>query len=89
MWLFLLAFCKFSQIQMDIEVYVIDPYHPNIPPQAQMQLGKQILRGFQNSIDYLRDMEFTICECIPNTLLLQHSAERLQDICVHDDALVS
>ena len=71
------------------EVYAIDPYHPNIPSQAQMQLRKQILRGFQNALEYLREMEFTICECIPYTLPLQHSADKLWGICVHDDAHVS
>ena len=35
---------------------MIDPYHPNIPSQAQLQLGKKILRGFQNAIEYLRGM---------------------------------
>jgi len=40
-----------------------------------MQLGKQILRGFQNALEYLREMEFTICERIPYTLPTQHSAD--------------
>ena len=70
------------------ELYVIDPYHSNIPSQAQMELGKKILRGFQNTLEYLRD--FTISECIPYTLPLQHSADsELWAVCVHDDAHVS
>ena len=70
------------------ELYVIDPYHSNIPSQAQMELGKKILWGFQNALEYLRD--FTISECIPYTLPLQHSADsELWAVCVHDDAHVS
>ena len=53
-----------------------------------MELGKKILRGFQNALEYLRD--FTISERIPYTLPLQHSADsELWGVCVHDDAHVS